>query len=93
MSRLQEWRTRRGVSQDDVAAATGISRSTYSKLERGLIENPPIRYLTNCAIALGCNTSDLLEDKWLEWTVFDDRKPEPPKPDEFWRIPRDERDR
>ena len=85
VTHLQEWRKRRGVSQDDMAAVTGISRSTYSKLERGLIDNPPIRYLTNCALALGCNLSDLLEDEWLEWTVFDDRKAQPPEPEGFWR--------
>lgn len=69
-----------------MAAVTGISRSTYSKLERGLIDNPPLRYLTNCALALGCNTRDLIEDAWLEWMVFDERKPKAPKPEGFWKI-------
>jgi transcriptional regulator with XRE-family HTH domain len=75
------------LSQNDVANATGISRSTYSRLERGLIENPPLRYLSNCALALGCNVRELIEEEWLDWYVFDERKSEPPEPEGFWRVP------
>jgi transcriptional regulator with XRE-family HTH domain len=87
MTQLQEWRKRRGVSQDDMAAVTGISRSTYSKLERGLIDNPPLRYLSNCALALGCNLRELIEEDWLDWMVFDERKAQPPEAEQFWRAP------
>ena len=68
-----------------MAAVIGISRSTYSRLERGLIKNPPLGYLSNCALALGCGVRDLIEEKWIEWVVFDERKPRPPAPEQFWR--------
>jgi len=40
---------------------------TLQRVERLEIDNPPIRYLTNCAIALGCELEDLIEPAWREW--------------------------
>jgi transcriptional regulator with XRE-family HTH domain len=85
MTRLAEWRKRRGVSQDDMAAAIGISRTTYQKLESGDDINPRLGYLINCALALDCDPYELIEDEWFAWTIFDERKPRPPKPERFWR--------
>jgi hypothetical protein len=28
---------------------------------------------------------DLIEPEWQEWMVFDQRRPAPPEPKEFWR--------
>ena len=53
-SRLYERRTAAGVSQRRLAEATGISLRTLQRIERLEVDNPPIRYLTNCAIVLGC---------------------------------------
>lgn len=77
----------RGVTQDELAEAMGISVPTYRRLERGQTTNPGLRYLMNAALALGVNLDALIEDDWREWAVFDQSRPAPPKPDEFWRRP------
>jgi transcriptional regulator with XRE-family HTH domain len=63
-----------------------VSAPTLRKLERGEVENPKLRTLVNCAIALGVELADVLEDEWLEWLPADDAA-EPPVPGEFWRRP------
>lgn len=87
-SKLADWREKRGVTQEELAAATGISTSTIRRMENPpsiRAANPPLRYLQNCAFALGCKLSDLVEPEWQEWMVFDRRKPKPPDPSNFWR--------
>lgn len=75
------------LTQSDMIEATGIRRSTYWRLERGRIENPPIRYLTNCALVLGVPVEDLIEDEWLTtWLQLSPDGPaEPPDPEELRR--------
>ncbi len=34
------------------------------------MDNPPIRYLTNCAIVFGCELEHLVEPVWREWKEF-----------------------
>jgi transcriptional regulator with XRE-family HTH domain len=85
-SRLAEARRARGVTQDDLARAIGISLPTYRRLETGRMPNPPLRYLANCAIALGVQVEELIEDDWREWLVFDHfRASKPPDPKRLWR--------
>ncbi len=73
------------MSQQRLATAVGLTRSTYWRLEHGRFQNPPLRYLTNCAIALGCELGDLIEPAWLEWHVFDHaHAPAPPSPAALW---------
>jgi hypothetical protein len=36
----------------------------------GRARNPRIRHLSNCAIALGCELEDLIEDSVREWAVL-----------------------
>lgn len=84
-TKLAAWRVRRGVTQEENAKATGISYSTYWRLERGRYKNPPIGYLVNCAIALGCELDDILEDEHKRWQVLDVRAGTPPDPARFWR--------
>lgn len=77
MTSLRKWREERGLTQREMAAATGISLRTYKRLERGLIDNPPLGYLVNCARVLDCDPRDIIEDSWLDWRAFDARAPEP----------------
>ncbi len=77
----------RGVTQEELARAVGISVPTYRRLERGQTANPKLRHLVNCAIALGVKLADVLEDEWLEWLPLDEASAEPPIRDEFWRRP------
>jgi transcriptional regulator with XRE-family HTH domain len=71
------------VTQEELASAIGVSAPTLRGLERGEVENPKLRTLVNCAIALGVQLADVLEDDWLKWLPTDEAK-RPPKPDKFW---------
>ncbi|HWY19509.1 MAG TPA: helix-turn-helix transcriptional regulator [Solirubrobacteraceae bacterium] len=85
-TRLARARLSRGVTQEELADAIGVSAPTIRRLERGEVENPKLRHLVNCAIALGVDLDDVLEDEWLEWLPAVGAA-EPPVPDEFWRRP------
>lgn len=86
LSRLGQIRVRRKVSQAALARATGISPRTLQRLEHGTLVNPPIRYLANCALALGVPLAHLIEPEWQAWTVFDVRALQPP-PKGWWGQP------
>lgn len=86
-TKLARLRMARGVTQEELAEAVGISIATYRRIERGQTANPPLRYLTNAALALGVELDDVIEDEHRGWMVFDERRQGPPKPDEFWRRP------
>ena len=79
------------MTQEEVARATGLSRSAYIALESGRDTNPRVRQLTNCALVLGVEPKELVEElfepEWLEWTPFDrSDAPEPPTdPSSLWR--------
>lgn len=72
------------MSQMELAQATGISIATLRRLERGAMANPPLRYLTNCAIVLGVEVAELIEDEWLDWLPLAGQSP-PRWPEELWR--------
>ncbi len=76
---------RRGVTEQELATVTGMSTATYWRLEHGQMPDPPLRLLANCALALGVELEDLIEDEWREWKVLDARYGQPPAPEEFWR--------
>ena len=84
-TKLGRLRTERGVSQEELAEAVGISLATYRRLERGQLKNPPVRYLVNCAIALGVELEEILEPEWLEWMPTGVKTAKPPDPEQFWQ--------
>ena len=68
----------------ELAEASGISIATLRRLERGAITNPPLRYLANCALVLGCPLEELIEEEWRQWLPL--AKPKPPaKPETLWQ--------
>ena len=83
-TRLAVVRRGRGVTQDELAEAVGVSAPTIRRLERGETDNPKLRTLVNIAIALGVELDDVLEDDWLEWLPTESAA-KPPKPRKFWR--------
>lgn len=85
-TRLARARLSRGVTQDELASAVGVTVPTIRRLERGEALNPKLRTLVNCAIALGVRLEDILEDEWLSWLPARGAE-QPPEPDEFWRRP------
>jgi transcriptional regulator with XRE-family HTH domain len=66
-TRLARRRLAAGVTQRQMWEALGVSRATYLRLEHGRMDNPSLRLLQNCAIALGCALDDLIEDDWRRW--------------------------
>ena len=56
-----------GARPRELAKQAGISLRTFQRIERLEVDNPPIRYLTNCAIVLGCELEDMVEPAWQEW--------------------------
>lgn len=84
-TRLAIWRLRRSIKQEDLARAVGLSRDTLSRLERGEIANPPLRYLSNCAIVLDVDLEELIEDVWREqWLTLRPTAPRPRNPSSIW---------
>lgn len=83
-SRLAAARRHRGLRQEDVAPAVGLSLSTYRRLENGQLDNPPIRYLVNCAIVLDVSLTSLIEDDWCDWAQFGEHTPPTPPKLTFW---------
>jgi transcriptional regulator with XRE-family HTH domain len=78
-TKLAALRVRAGETQAELAAMVGLSLAHYRRLERGQVDNPPLRYLVNLALALGVPLTDVLEDAWLEWLPLDQRNPQPPE--------------
>lgn len=78
-TRLAAHRRRRGLSQADLAELTGVSIRTIQRIESRRYDNPPLRYLANCAIVLGCSLEDLIEPEWLEWLDLGVSAPRPDK--------------
>jgi transcriptional regulator with XRE-family HTH domain len=78
-TRIARKRLDHGLTQREVSERTGIPIGTYRRYERGTIKDPGLRHLANLALLFECDVSELYEDEWLEWTVFDQRAPRPPR--------------
>lgn len=68
---LQRLRVERGYSQDQVAYAAGLSRSSYQRLERGetfpgTATNPTLRNLIAVAQVLEVTLDELVPTPWPE---------------------------
>ena len=60
--RLHKVRSDRGVSQTDLAEATGVSQSVISKIERGALRSPGSGKLEALAEYLECSVADFIDD-------------------------------
>lgn len=63
--KVAQLRIEHGVTQQELADATGMHVRTIQELERGWVQNPKIRSLVNIAAALGVKLEDVCEDEWL----------------------------
>lgn len=82
-TKLAARRRQIGLSQRRLSELTGISVRTIQRLELGEVDNPPLRYLVNLAMALDIELEAILEDEWLKWMVLDTRAGKPP-PSGHW---------
>jgi transcriptional regulator with XRE-family HTH domain len=57
----------RGVHQHELARAVGISLTSLKRLERGALRNAPLWWYRNCAIALGVELDEILDERELQW--------------------------
>jgi transcriptional regulator with XRE-family HTH domain len=80
-TKLAKLRLERGISQEELAAVTGISIATYRRLERGEITNPGVAYLSNCAQALGVELDDVIEESLRTWNALSPQAARPPRSD------------
>jgi transcriptional regulator with XRE-family HTH domain len=71
-TKLAAARLNRRLTQEELADLVGLSRATYQRLEHGQMENPPLRYLVNCAIVLGYPLARLVDDGWTKWLPLDE---------------------
>lgn len=83
-TRLGRLRVARGMSQEELAAACGLSLPTYRRLERGRTTNPPYRYLVNLAFVLGCPIEELIEEEWRDWLPIGGQT-QPSNPRSLWQ--------
>lgn len=76
---LARARYQAGYTQQDMASLTGLSLSTYHRLEHNQVPGDVnLRELVNCAMVLRVEVHELFEDDWLQWRVFDAQRPAPP---------------
>jgi putative transcriptional regulator len=73
ITRIKEYRTRQGLTQEDLAKAVGVRRETIVFLEQGKY-NPSLRLAHDIARALHAGIDDLF--------IFDDDEPEPESPEQ-----------
>ena len=84
-TKLAHWRSYRDFSQQELAERTGIRLGTLRRLEQGVGQRAPdVRLLQNCAIALGCQLTDLLEDDLLRWAALPGGPTKAPAPEPDW---------
>jgi len=89
---LAKVRRRRGLTQQEMADAVGVSLRTYRRVERGEVDDPGVRLLHNCAIALGVTLYDIIPAEWYFWSVFSEDARVPPNWEEFFHPERDTAD-
>ena len=68
MSKLQELRKSKGMSQNDLAIASGINKrliQAYEQMKDRSLDGAGLDKLVPLALALGCKISDLLESNEL----------------------------
>lgn len=59
-ARIRELRRACGMTQSDLAAATGIHRVTIARYEESRV-SPTIRYAKRLAAVLGCSIDELID--------------------------------
>ncbi len=61
-SNIRTWRQRQGLTLEELAERTGVSRAMLSDIERG-VKNPTIRVVVQIAEGFGCTVSQLLGEQ------------------------------
>ena len=59
---IKRYRRERGLSQEDLARAAGVTYSALTKIEAGYVQDPRVKTLLKIAIALEVTVDALLEN-------------------------------
>jgi transcriptional regulator with XRE-family HTH domain len=59
---IKRYRTKMGLSQDQLARKSGITYSTLTKMESGVNQNPKVKTLQQIAKALEVTLDDLMKE-------------------------------
>ncbi len=59
---VKRYRTKKGLSQDQLARKAGVTYSTLTKLESGVNQNPKVKTLQQIAAALDVTLNDLMRE-------------------------------
>lgn len=64
---LQKMRTKKGLSQHDLAVISGVNKRTIQGYESGqrVIDKAQLEILCSLCLALNCGIEDIIEDKNL----------------------------
>lgn len=65
MTRLKDMRLQQGLSQNELADATGINIGTLRHYEQGskVIDNAKLETILKCSIALKCHFAKIVENR------------------------------
>ena len=58
---VERYRTKKGLSQDQLARKAGVTYSTLTKMESGVNQNPKVKTLQQIAAALDVTLDDLMK--------------------------------
>ena len=59
---VKRYRTKKGLSQDQLARKADVTYSTLTKLESGVNQNPKVKTLQQIAAALDVTLDDLMKE-------------------------------
>jgi Helix-turn-helix. len=79
-TKLARERVKKGVTQEELARATGVSMRTVVRMEGDLIHSPCLAWYVNAATALGVRLEDVIEERHLHWIPLDADGLYPPPP-------------
>jgi len=57
---VKRYRTKKGLSQEELAHKAGVTYSTLTKIEIGVNQNPKVKTLQQIAAALDVTLNDLM---------------------------------
>jgi len=60
---LQKFREKRHMTQQELAAKSGVTQQAISSIETRARENPGVMTLQKLAVALRCTVDDLIEEE------------------------------
>lgn len=58
---IKKYRTKKGLSQEELAIKSGVKYTTLTKMESNVIKKPSVMMMAKIAKVLGVNIEDLIK--------------------------------